>query len=94
MLHNLLRRLGAKHAQALVYPLFVALKSPREDRKNAADVLMQSLRQNSSKLVDQALLVSQELIRVAILWQEIWHEALEEASRQFFGEGNVSAMVT
>lgn len=93
MLHNLLRRLGAKHAQALVYPLFVALKSPREDRRAAAEVLMSSLRQNSSKLVDQALLVSQELIRVAILWQEVWHEALEEASRQFFGEGNVQSML-
>eukprot|EP01041_Mallomonas_annulata_P001944 gene1944-3771_t len=93
MLHNLLRRLGAKHAQALIYPLFVALKSPREDRKAAAEILMSSLRQNSSKLVDQALLVSQELIRVAILWQEIWHEALEEASRQFFGDGNVQSML-
>jgi FKBP12-rapamycin binding domain len=29
----------------------------------------------------QALLVSRELIRVAILWHEQWHEGLEEASR-------------
>ena len=77
LLHNLLSRLGAKHPQALVYPLFVALKSPREDRKAAAEILMSSLRHSSPKLVDQALLVSQELIRVAILLQEIWHEALE-----------------
>jgi hypothetical protein len=27
------------------------------------------------------LQVSQELIRIAILWAEMWHEALEEASR-------------
>jgi FKBP12-rapamycin binding domain len=26
--------------------------------------------------------VSAELVRVAILWQEVWHESLEEASRQ------------
>jgi serine/threonine-protein kinase mTOR len=30
---------------------------------------------------EQALLVSRELIRVAILWHEQWHEGLEEASR-------------
>lgn len=37
--------------------------------------------------------VSGELIRVAILWHEMWHEALEEASRQYFGDRNVDAML-
>ena len=32
----------------------------------------------------QALLVSTELIRVAILWGEMWHEALEQAYRRYF----------
>ncbi len=41
-----------------------------------------------------AVQVSQELIRMAILWHEMWHEALEEASRQYFGESNVEAMLT
>ena len=36
--------------------------------------------------------VSEELIRVAILWHELWHEGLEEASRLYFGERNVSGM--
>uniref|UniRef100_A0A8C9G7R9 FK506-binding protein 12-rapamycin complex-associated protein 1 n=1 Tax=Pavo cristatus TaxID=9049 RepID=A0A8C9G7R9_PAVCR len=33
-----------------------------------------------------------ELIRVAILWHEMWHEGLEEASRLYFGERNVKGM--
>lgn len=41
----------------------------------------------------QAELVSKELIRVAILWHELWHEALEEASRLYFGEHNVEGML-
>jgi FKBP12-rapamycin complex-associated protein len=41
----------------------------------------------------QAQLVSKELIRVAILWHEMWHEALEEASRLYFGERNVEGML-
>lgn len=50
------------------------------------------MRDHSSTLVEQALLVSQELIRVAILWHELWHEGLEEASRLFYGDHNIEAM--
>lgn len=39
------------------------------------------------------LQVSLELIRMAILWHEMWHEALEEASRQYFGDQNVEGML-
>lgn len=37
--------------------------------------------------------MSTELIRVAILWHEMWHEALEEASRLYFGEHNIEGML-
>lgn len=30
---------------------------------------------------------------MAILWHELWHEGLEEASRLYFGEKNVKAML-
>lgn len=36
--------------------------------------------------------MSEELIRVAILWHEQWHEGLEEASRLYFGERNIKGM--
>lgn len=45
------------------------------------------------KIFFQAQLVSKELIRVAILWHEMWHEALEEASRLYFGEHNIPGML-
>lgn len=41
----------------------------------------------------QAQLVSKELIRVAILWHEMWHDALEEASKLYFGEHNIEGML-
>ena len=93
VLHNLLSRLGTKHAQVLVYPLSVALKSPIEDRQGIAEGLINTLRQHSPSLIDQFLTVSNELVRVAILWAEDWHECLEEASRQYYGEGNIKAML-
>ncbi len=93
VLHPLLTRLGEKHPQALMYPLSVLLKSPVVERKRAAESLMNSLKAHSSALVAEALMVSSELIRVAILWLETWHEGLEDASRLYFGEGNVTGML-
>lgn len=93
VLHPLLVRLGEKHPQALMYPLSVLLTGQVVERKTAAESLMNSLRSHSSALVEEALMVSSELIRVAILWLETWHEGLEEASRLYFGEGNVSGML-
>ena len=62
--------------------------------RNVAASILQSLREhNNNMLVDQAKLVSEELIRVAILWHEMWHESLEEASKLYFGEKNVRGML-
>ncbi|EJW73217.1 hypothetical protein WUBG_15877 [Wuchereria bancrofti] len=47
---------------------------------------------SQSTLVEQAKLVSDELIRCAILWHEQWHEALDDASRLYFQDKNVKAM--
>ena len=93
VLHPLLVRLGAKHPQALMYPLSVLIKSPVVDRRTSAEFLMNSLKAHSNALVEEALMVSSELIRVAILWLELWHEGLEDASRLYYGEGNVSGML-
>lgn len=93
LLHDLLSRLGTHHAQALMYPLSVALQSPREDRQRAAQMLLMNLRQHSSQLIDQSVLVSQELIRIAILWDEEWYATIEDASRVYYGEGNYQKML-
>ncbi|RHY23350.1 hypothetical protein DYB25_009643 [Aphanomyces astaci] len=54
---------------------------------------MHVMRKSYVNLVEEALLVSRELIRVAILWHEMWHEGLEEASRLYFGEHDVEGMM-
>ncbi|GAV78802.1 PI3_PI4_kinase domain-containing protein/FAT domain-containing protein/FATC domain-containing protein/Rapamycin_bind domain-containing protein/DUF3385 domain-containing protein/HEAT_2 domain-containing protein [Cephalotus follicularis] len=93
LIQSLLVRIGQSHPQALMYPLLVACKSISNLRKAAAQEVVDKVRQHSGILVDQAQLVSKELIRVAILWHEMWHEALEEASRLFFGEHNIEGML-
>jgi len=89
----LLIRIGRAHPQALVFPLAVAAKSSNARRREAAIDVLQALRLESPALVAQAELVSRELVRIAVLWPEMWHEALEEASRVYFGEHNVPGML-
>ncbi|KAL3477332.1 armadillo-type protein [Aspergillus californicus] len=89
--HQLLAEVGKIHPQALVYPLTVAVKS-NVTRSQSASNIIESMRQHSAKLINQADLVSHELIRVAVLWHELWHEGLEEASRLYFGDSNIEGM--
>lgn len=93
LIHALLVRIGRHHPQALMYPLLVATKSQSPARRAAAMGVLDAVRQHSATLVEQAQLVGTELIRMAILWHEMWHEALEEASRLYFGESNVAGML-
>lgn len=91
-LFGLLTDLGKAHPQALVYPLAVAVTSESVSRKKAAMSIIDKMRIHSATLVDQSELVSHELIRVAVLWHEQWYEALEDASRLYFGERNTNKM--
>lgn len=43
--------------------------------------VLDRIRQHAPSLVEQAQLVSHELIRMAILWHEMWHEVREGAVR-------------
>ncbi|KAI9699935.1 MAG: phosphatidylinositol kinase- protein kinase tor1 [Bogoriella megaspora] len=92
-IYNLLVEVGRAHPQALVYPLTVSMKSDVRNRSRSATQIMDAMRQHSPKMVEQADLVSHELIRIAVLWHEQWHEGLEEASRLYFGDHNVEGMM-
>lgn len=92
LLQELLTDIGKHHPQALVYPITVAVKSHNDLRRETSVKILEGMKEHSSNLVAQAQLVSEELIRVAILWHELWHEGLEEASKIYFGEKNVAGM--
>ncbi len=93
LIHELLAKIGKTHPQALVYPLTVASKSHSDSRRVSSLHVLATIRQHSAVLVQQASMVSTELVRVAILWHEMWHEAIEEASRHWFGHHNADAMI-
>ena len=93
LIHHLLCDVGKQHPQALVYPITVASKSVVKTRSDAARAILNVLSETRNELVLQANLVSEELIRVAILWHELWHEGLEEASRLYFADKNIQGML-
>lgn len=95
MIIDILTTIGKAHPQALVYPLTVASETNRDrgtKKANTADEVLRRMKEHSPALVEQAGVVSHELLRVAILPPEMWHEALEEASRLYFGQRDVEAM--
>lgn len=93
MIDSLLTGVGQAHPQALIYPLSVASRSTSEARKKAAANILDRMRTQYNALVEEALSISAELIRVAILWPEMWHEGLEEASRLYFTERDPEGMI-
>ncbi|RXK37153.1 atypical/PIKK/FRAP protein kinase [Tremella mesenterica] len=89
---RLLHDIGRAHPQALIYPLTVASKSNVAARKAVAKSITAKMREHAGTIVDQAELISTELIRAAILWHEIWYDGLEEASKHYFADGNIQGM--
>lgn len=81
LVHILLIDIGKSHPQALVYPLTVATKSSFVTRKNAANYVLKTMCAHSQNLVNEAAIISEELIKVAILWHDQVLIALDEASR-------------
>ncbi|KAG2382353.1 hypothetical protein C9374_005555 [Naegleria lovaniensis] len=93
LIHKLLSKVGKVHPQALVYPLTVCSYSQSTSRKKAAESLLNSMRQNNPVLVEQALMVSHELVRAAISWTEEWHDALDNASMLYFKNHDIQGML-
>ncbi|XP_063895225.1 serine/threonine-protein kinase mTor isoform X1 [Helicoverpa armigera] len=92
LVHILLIDIGKLHPQALVYPLTVATKSSFVTRKNAANYILKTMCAHSQNLVNEAAIISEELIKVAILWHDQVFIALDEASRLYYSEKDYRGM--
>nr|AFH08795.1 Tor [Schmidtea mediterranea] len=90
---GLLITVGERHPQAMVNPLVLAFKSGGSDRRRYnANKILHSMEVHSARLVSEAFLLNEELIRLGISWMEMWTECLEDASRLHYEEKNTTAM--
>ncbi|KZV64783.1 FAT-domain-containing protein, partial [Peniophora sp. CONT] len=64
---NLLKDVSKQHLQALIYPLAVASKSSSISRKSAVRAIMDRTEEHSRTIIEQALVVGNGLIGIAIL---------------------------
>jgi FKBP12-rapamycin complex-associated protein len=79
---QLVQKIAEQFPHALIYPLTVSEKGGRDPyRKAAARSILNAIREAHPALVDQASLISDELVRIAILWAEKWTEQLTRTSR-------------
>lgn len=97
-IEELMTRIGKLHPHAAVYPLTVAVKTPvgskaQDDRRKSAEKILKAMEIHHRDIVIQARMMADELERVAILDHETWYDGIEEASRLYYAEHNISGML-
>eukprot|EP00826_Nyctotherus_ovalis_P038572 TRINITY_DN3621_c0_g1_i10.p1 TRINITY_DN3621_c0_g1~~TRINITY_DN3621_c0_g1_i10.p1 ORF type:complete len:740 (-),score=270.65 TRINITY_DN3621_c0_g1_i10:161-2380(-) len=93
MIFDLLEKIGRHEPQALIYPLCMLMRSWSPERKKCADYLKNTMMEHIAGIMTQAIEMTKELIRSAILLTEQWYETIEEATRICYSTGNVSGAI-
>lgn len=95
ILTDLLIRVGTRYPHALIYPLTVAEKSPEAVRQHMAERVIAGMRNlpENDRIVQEASLISNEMVRIAILWTEKWHVAIQQAAYKPNNAATIFAML-
>ena len=88
----MLIKVSVKHPQALVCPISVAVNTNDPQQKAVAKEILSKVRIQDSRLVDEAQIISKELMRVAITPHELWHDGLEKPA-QLYKEKDIEGMI-
>ena len=83
LLVALISRVGIAFPNALLFPLSVCHNTaePKSLRRSAAKKILAAVREAHPAVARDAQIISEDLIRMAILWPERWNEALQAASK-------------
>lgn len=93
LLRKLLVKIADVHPQALVCPISVAYNTTHEQQRMVSAEVIVEMRRNRSQLVDEATMLSRELMRVAMTPHELWHGGLEKAAQNYVSEHDLDAML-
>ncbi|KAH0795172.1 PIKK family atypical protein kinase [Histomonas meleagridis] len=93
LIENLLLVIGKHQPQLVLHSLMVPLKSESSNRQKVAQIIFNKIQQEFPNIVSQILILSNELIRVATSWWEMWFSQIEEASRAYVMRKNKQEMV-
>ncbi|KAI9470354.1 armadillo-type protein [Coemansia mojavensis] len=93
LIRQLLVEIGKNHPHAILFSLYVAARSDHTERSQAAKDVLAKLHDVYPELVEETEVVSRELIRITLLFPEMWQEALRTASLSYYGRKNVVEMM-
>ena len=93
-LRKLLVKVASAHPQPLVWPISVALNTNDNQQRMVASEVLSEMRKIKKQLVEEATLVSRELMRVAITPHELWYDGLEQAAQLYMDNKDISSMIT
>ena len=93
LLRRILLKLASVHPQALVCPISVALITDNKRQQVMAADVVNEMRKRRSQLVEEATMVSRELMRVAITPHELWYDGLEKAASQYMENKDIDRML-
>ena len=68
----------------------VTWKSRFKTRREAAIKIIERIRSINNKLVEEVDLISEEMVKAAILLNEFWSEGIEEAWKTYSVDKNVT----
>ncbi|KAJ2698563.1 phosphatidylinositol kinase- protein kinase tor1 [Coemansia sp. IMI 209128] len=93
LIKQLLVEVGKFHPHAILFSLYVAARSDHPKRSQAAKDVLAKLHDLSPEVVEETEVVSRELIRITLLFPEMWQEALDYASKAYFGQNDPEEMM-
>ncbi|KAJ2807852.1 phosphatidylinositol kinase- protein kinase tor1 [Coemansia guatemalensis] len=93
LIRQLLVEVGKFHPHAILFSLYVAARSDHVKRGLAAREVLAKLHDLHAVLVEETEVVSRELIRITLLFPEMWYEALRNASVAYFAYHNAEDMM-
>ncbi|KAJ2583664.1 phosphatidylinositol kinase- protein kinase tor1 [Coemansia sp. RSA 1836] len=93
LIKQLLAELGKFHPHAILFSLYVAARSDHLKRSQAAGEVLADLHILYPKLVNETGVVSQDLIRTAMLPCEMWHETLTDMEACLYLQANIDEVV-
>ncbi|KAJ2715121.1 phosphatidylinositol kinase- protein kinase tor1, partial [Coemansia spiralis] len=93
LIGQLLVEVGKAHPQAILFSLYVTARSDNAERSHGAKEVLAQLHEPHAELVEETEVVSRELIRITLLFPEMWQEALRAASSHYYVQRDVMEMM-
>jgi len=92
ILCDLILSVGISHPQVVLYSLMIPIRSDFSGVSTVITDIQARLKSFYSSLVNTMTLFSNELIRIAVSWFEIWSSGLDSASRDYM-KGDYDSMI-